>query len=208
MSPTFRLLFFSVIRTVAAWAAERATHDATQIGVASGYLHHKSLGVPPQSWRHVDHPRWTLGPTICWLLVQLTLLHSTAMDIFYARVPELHWWSKLGFPSLLSVPSPRILSFPYSCCSSTENLYPPPSNFCFLRFFFFFFFLYLKRSSSICVWLLDSYFLIIFLICSPSILLSRHGALTVNVEPESTDSTTQVLHSFLQMCSQWMDTKN
>lgn len=139
MSPTFRLLFFSVIRTVAAWAAERATHDATQIGVASGYLHHKSLGVPPQSWRHVDHPRWTLGPTICWLLVQLTLLHSTAMDIFYARVPELHWWSKLGFPSLLSVPSPRILSFPYSCCSSTENLYPPPSNFCFLRFFFFFF---------------------------------------------------------------------
>lgn len=40
------------------------------------------------------------------------------------------------------------------------------------------------------------------------ILLSRHGALTVNVEPESTDSTTQVLHSFLQMCSQWMDTKN
>lgn len=48
--------------SVAAWPAERAAYGATQIWVASGYLHHKSLGVPPQSWRHVDHSWWTLGP--------------------------------------------------------------------------------------------------------------------------------------------------
>ena len=57
----------SHLLSVAAWPAERAAYGATQIWVASGYLHHKSLGVPPQSWRHVDHPRWTLGPATCRL---------------------------------------------------------------------------------------------------------------------------------------------
>lgn len=122
------------LSSVAAWPAERAAYGATQIWVASGYLHHKSLGVPPQSWRHVDHPRWTLGPATCRLLVQLLLLPSTAMDIVFAQVPELHWRPMLGSPSLLP-PSVYPESSVHSCCPSAEALYPPPSDFCFLRFF-------------------------------------------------------------------------
>lgn len=136
--------------SVAAWPAERAAYGATQIWVASGYLHHKSLGVPPQSWRHVDHPRWTLGPATCRLLVQLPLLPSTAMDILFAQVPDLHWRPMSGSPSLLP-PSvyPESSVLLHSCCPSAEALYPPPSDFCFLRFF-----LYLERSGSVFVCLL------------------------------------------------------
>lgn len=123
--------------SVAAWPAERAAYGATQIWVASGYLHHKSLGVPPQSWRHVDHSRWTLGPASCQLMVQLPLLPPTAMDILFAQVPVLHWRPMLGSPSLLLLPwvYPASSVLLHSCCPSAAALYLPPSDFCFLRFF-------------------------------------------------------------------------
>lgn len=73
--------------SVAAWPAERAAYDATQIWVASGYLYHKSLGVSPQSWRHVDYSRWTLGPSTCQRLLQLPPPPSTVTDIrFFSQV--------------------------------------------------------------------------------------------------------------------------
>lgn len=140
------LLLSRLNLTVAAWPAERAAYGATQIWVASGYLHHKSLGVPPQSWRHVDHPWWTLGPATCRLFVQLPLLPSTAMDILFAQAPELR--PVLGSPSLLPAPVfPESSVLLHSCCPSAEALFPPSSDFCFLRFFFFF----IWRGVGVCL---------------------------------------------------------
>lgn len=171
------------------------------------------ISTPQKPWSPTAELKTCWPPTMDSRSHHLLALGSTNPPTLYshghllcpgARV-TLAIQAGLSIPSRQS-PPPEYLVFliPAAPAQKTCIHLPPISAFSG----FFFFFLYLKRSSSICVWLLDLYFLIIFLICSPSILLSRHGALTVNVEPESTDSTTQVLHSFLQMCSQWMDTEN
>lgn len=58
------------------------------------------------------------------------------MDILFVQVPEKHWQPMLGAPSLLP-PSiyPESLVLLHSCYPSAEALYPPLSDFCFLRFF-------------------------------------------------------------------------
>lgn len=86
----------------------------------------------------------------------------------------------------------------HSCCPSAEALYPPPSDFCFLRFFS----LFGEERECVCVSFSSRQIQCVLQLFSPIsssyLPFSFHPpcALTVNVEPGSTDAT-MLVPSFL-----------
>lgn len=189
---------FSGLLSVAAWTAERTAYGATQVWVASGYLHHKSLGVPPQSWRHVDHPRWTLSPP------HLLALGSTAPSTLDSHGHPLRPGARKTLATHVgrSIPPPtinlpRILSSPSFLLPQCRSPVSTSLRFLLSQVFFF-----IWRGAGVCVSFSPRHihcvlqlFLHQFLL--PSFLLHLpppFRALTVNVEPGTAQRW--FLHSF------------
>lgn len=175
--------------SVAAWPAERAADDATQVWVASGYLHHKSLGVPPQSWRHVDYSRWTLGPSTCQRPLQLPSPPSTLPDIHFGSRCHFHW--RAAGPSI-RVSDHEFLPTILICPSFLK---PPPHIFLLSQVFYFI--LWVHPHHVQCVHPLLSTPLLPSPPWTPRVL-------AVSVESGSVDSSTLVL-SFLLGIVFWSD---
>lgn len=164
------------------------------------------ISTPQKPWSPTAELKTCWPPTMDSRSHHLPALGSTApfypwqpWTSSFAQVPELHWRPTLGSPTIppLTLSLPRILSSVSFLLPQCRSRVSASLRFLLSQVFF----LYLERSGSVfvCLLALATFSVFSTYFPSPSFLLPPMPppcALTVNVEPGSTDATTLV-SSFL-----------